>query len=225
MKQALWKRLLSYVFEQHIESTSSEHNPHLYVSLVKGRYQLCTANAIYSYEDLYDNFTEAFKQIDLDAFPVKRVLVLGFGLASVPLILEKRHAKDYEYIGIEIDEEVIYLASKYVIPSLSSPIQLIAADAFHYVPQCQESFDMVIVDLFLDDLIPERFEQEDFLEQLKQLIKPSGMLLYNRLAYNEGDIAKSQHFYDTSFKKVFPDAHYLDVRGNWMLLNRRDFLK
>ena len=56
MKQPLWKRLLSHLFEIHIESTSSEYNPHLYVSLRKGRYQLSTANAIYSFEDLYYNF-------------------------------------------------------------------------------------------------------------------------------------------------------------------------
>ena len=50
MKQPLWKRLVSYLFEIHVESTSSEFNPHLYVSLYKGRYQLSTANAIYSFD-------------------------------------------------------------------------------------------------------------------------------------------------------------------------------
>ena len=55
MKQPLWKRWLSYLFEIHVESTSSDYNPHLHVSLNNGRYQLSTANAIYSFEDLYDN--------------------------------------------------------------------------------------------------------------------------------------------------------------------------
>ena len=82
----LWKRLLSYLFELHIESTSSEHNPHLYVSLKNGRYQLSTANAVYSYGDLYDNFSEAFQQLNLESREIKNVLILGFGLAfaSVP---------------------------------------------------------------------------------------------------------------------------------------------
>ncbi|MEL6944963.1 MAG: hypothetical protein AAFO82_20090, partial [Bacteroidota bacterium] len=48
-----WKRWWSYLSEIHIESAPNEINPHLYVSLRNGRYQLSTANAIYSYEDLY----------------------------------------------------------------------------------------------------------------------------------------------------------------------------
>jgi hypothetical protein len=75
-----WKNLLSYFFEFHIESAPSEVNPHLYVSLSRGRYQLATASAIYSFEDLYDNFFNAFKQINLDENPIKNVLILGLGL-------------------------------------------------------------------------------------------------------------------------------------------------
>ena len=112
MKQPLWKRFLSYLFEIHIESTSSEYNPHLYVSLQKGRYQLSTANAVYSFEDLYDNFSDAFKEIDLDRLNIQNVLILGFGLGSIPIILEQNFKKKYHYTGVEIDEEVLYLAKK-----------------------------------------------------------------------------------------------------------------
>ena len=102
MKQPLWKRWLSHLFVFHIESTSSEYNPHLYVSLRNGRYQLCTANAIYSFEDLYDNFADSFVQLELDKLPGKRVLILGFGLGSIPLILEKLGYTDFEFTGVEI---------------------------------------------------------------------------------------------------------------------------
>ena len=163
MKQPLWKKLLSHVFELHIESTSSEYNPHLYVSLREGRYQLCTANAIYSFEDLYDNFSAAFKQLDLDKISGKNVLLLGFGLASVPIILEKQFHKKYHYTGIEIDEEVIYLANKYAMDELVSSFNLICADAYHFVMQCEEQFDLVIMDVFFDDVIPEQLKVNFFL--------------------------------------------------------------
>ncbi len=224
MKQPIWKKLLSYITELHIESTSSEHNPHLYVSLRDGRYQLCTANAIYSFEDLYDNFSEAFKYIDLDKIEGKNVLILGFGLASVPIILEKQLQKKIHYTGIEIDEEVLYLAHKYVMDELVSSFNLICADAFLYTMQCEEQFDLVIMDVFFDDLIPEKFESVPFLQQLQTLIKPSGLLMYNRLAFNEKDISKTKIFYEEIFSKVFPEGTYLEVKGNWMLLNRKDYL-
>ncbi len=225
MKQPLWKRMLSYLFEIHIESASSEHNPHLYVSLRNGRYQLSTANAIYSYEDLYDNFLEAFKKIDLDKFKIQNVLILGFGLGSIPIILEQNFSKKYHYTGIEIDEEVLYLANKYALPQISSSIELICTDAVNFVKLSTSKYDMITVDLFQDDVIPEQFEQIEFLENLKNHLTSNGILLYNRLAYNEEDIKKSKHFYKDSFLKVFDKGQYLEVNDNWMLLNRKDILK
>ncbi len=225
MKQPLWKRLLSYLFELHIESTSSEHNPHLYVSLRKGRYQLSTANAIYSFEDLYDNFQDAFNEINLDHLNIKNVLILGFGLGSIPIILEQNFEKKYHYTGIEIDEEVLYLASKYAIPGINSGIELVCADAVHYVKSSTTKFDMITVDLFQDDVIPQQFEQLAFLENVKKLLTPTGILLYNRLAFNSEDVKQSKVFYQNAFKKVFDEGTYLEVKDNWMLLNRHDILK
>lgn len=209
----------------HIESAPSEHNPHLYVCLYKGRYQLATANAVYSFEDLYDNFSLSFERIHLDALPIKRVLVLGFGLGSIPLILEKSFNENYEYVVVEIDESVIYLASKYALPELQSAIEMICADAFAYVMQCHEKFDMITMDVFLDDVIPEQFEQANFLERLGELLQPQGILLYNRLAHTADDIKKTRHFYKTHFQPVFQNSSYLEVNGNWMLLNRNDILR
>ncbi len=214
----LWKRLLSYLFELHIESTSSEHNPHLYVSLKNGRYQLSTANAIYSYGDLYDNFSEAFQQLNLEQREIKNVLILGFGLGSIPVILEKMQLQ-YHYTAVEIDEEVVYLASKYVVPHLHSKLEIICADAFAFMHQNNKKYDMIAVDLFLDDIIPDKFQQTDFLNQLKEAIRPNGLLLYNRLNYNDTDHEANKLFYKNTFKTVFEEGRYLEVKGNWMLLN------
>ncbi len=225
MKQPLWKKLVSYITELHIESTSSEYNPHLYVSLRDGRYQLCTANAIYSFEDLYDNFAAAFKQIDFDKLNIENVLVLGFGLASVPILLEKKMGKKYHYTGVEIDEEILYLANKYVMDELESSFDLVCTDAHLYATQCKKQYDLVIMDVFSDDVIPANFEKTPFLNILKNITKEDGLLMYNRLAFNEKDIKKTSIFYENSFSPVFTEGTYLEVKGNWMLLNRKDILK
>ncbi len=73
-----WKYWLSHFMELHIESAPSELNPHLYVSLTRGRLQLCTANAIYSFEDLYDNFSKTFDLFKEEFVPKEEVLILGF---------------------------------------------------------------------------------------------------------------------------------------------------
>ena len=218
-----WKKYLSYLFEFHIESAPSEINPHLYVSLSRGRYQLSTANAIYSFADLYDNFTLTFQQINLPA-DQQEVLILGFGLGSIPYMLEKKFHKTYQYTAVEIDENVLYLANKYTLPELASSITTIPADAFAYAHYSHDKFDMICMDVFLDDLVPENFETVHYLEQLESLLHPNGILLFNKLAANKKDREQAAQFFDL-FKTVFPNGTYLDVNGNWMLVNDKRFLR
>jgi len=223
LKIPFWKYYLSYLFEFHIESAPSEINPHLYVSLRRGRYQLSTANAVYSYADLYTNFKQAFEQINLDQRQIEEVLVLGFGLGSIPYLLEKTFNKKYRYTAIEIDENVLYLANKYALDDIESPISLMPTDAAIFVSYCQEKFDLICMDVFLDDEIPTYFETEDYLQQLKALLNPKGILLFNKLALTKEDIIKCENFLPV-FKKVFPQATYLDVQGNWIFVNRANLV-
>jgi spermidine synthase len=220
VKQPIWKILLSYLTELHIESAPSEINPHLYVSLSKGRYQLSTANAVYSYGDLYDNYRKIFERMNLPNSQIEKVLILGFGLGSVPFMLEKKFEQKYHYTGIEIDENVVYLAEKYVISELNSPIEIYCADAFSFVMQTSEKFDLIAMDVFLDDIIPNNFHSQEFLIALKDLIEENGLLLYNRLSLTEQDQKDTQSFYESEFLTVFPNGTYLDVGGNWMLMNK-----
>lgn len=212
------------MFEFHIESAPSEINPHLYVSLKWGRFQLCTANAIYSFEDKYDNFYNSFEQIDLQKLPGKDVLILGFGLGSIPVMLEKYFNKDYNYTGVEIDESVIYLASKYGIHDLSSYIQIIQSDAYEFLKVNEQKFDLIIMDVFIDDTIPDLMQKEVFLQLITTHLNEGALFMYNRLAYTKEDLKKSNKFYEQIFEKSFSNACFLKVKGNYMLLSSQDFL-
>lgn len=213
------------MFEWHIESAPSEINPHLYVSLHNGRYQLCTANAVYSFEDLYTNFLWAFEHLNLDKAPGKDVLILGLGLGSIPLILEKKFGRNFRYTAVEKDESVIYLAERYGLDSLKAPVSIICADAYAFILQNQEQFSMICMDIFLDDKVPEIFESQAFLEGLRNALAPGGLLLYNRLSDTEKDRRATRHFFERQFLRTFPQGAYLDVGGNWMLLNHKEAVK
>ena len=219
----VWKKYLSYLYEFHIESAPSEINPHLYVSLKNGRLQLSTANAVYSHEDLYLNFQKAFERFQFSHLKGKKVLILGFGLGSIPIILEKLGHKDFEYTGVELDENVIYLASKYIIPKIESNCTLIQADANLFMQQNQEKYDMICMDIFLSDLIPEVFQSAAFLQVLQDSLSPNGLLLFNRLAYTGKDKKDSDRYYHSIFQPQFSDAGKLDIHGNYILTNRANW--
>jgi SAM-dependent methyltransferase len=214
-----WKHLLSYVYEFHIESVGSAINEVLHISYSRGRYQLSTESVIYSFGDLYTNFYYAFDRLDLEKLAIENVLILGFGLGSIPLMLEQNFNQKYTYTGVEIDEEVIYLANKYVTNELDSPIEMICTDAALFIEINDEKYDLICIDLFLDDVIPNQFEQQDFLYNIKNKLSENGILLYNRLALTDKDQLESETFFEMEFLPVFPKGRYLDVDGNWILLN------
>lgn len=220
MKEARWKIWLSYLMELHIESASSSYNPHMYVSLQRGRYQLSTANAVYSHGDLYTNFARTFRRWNWADYSPQEVLLLGLGLGSIPVILSHTHQQRCRFTAVEIDEAVMDLAYRYVLAELENPLEMIVADAAIAVQQLPENnYDLICVDVFDDDTVPEAFETALFLDQAKSLLRPNGTLLFNRLAAKEADKIKSQAFYDETFSTVFPDGRCLDVGGNLMLVS------
>lgn len=221
----LWKKWLSYLVELHIESAPGELNPHLYVSLKKGRFQLCTKNAVYSYEDKYDNFKRIFRQMETDFLEDGDILILGFGLGSIPLLLQQIDLKNLSITGVELDENVIYLASKYALQKIDYPVEIIEADAAIYVKTTFEKYDLIAVDVFVDDLIPDHCCNIEFLEDCKARLTDKGILLFNALAATDEDKELSEQLYFEVFQKAFPNAHLLDVFGNYIFISDKSVLK
>jgi spermidine synthase len=213
-----WKKWLSYIYTITLETTNSELNTLLEVQLSNGRLMLCTENAVYSYSDLYDNFRDAFTALDIKNRTIGDVLVLGLGLGSIPEMLEKNFGRNYYYTCIEADEEVIVLAEKYVLHELKSGMDVVYADAADWIWATEEVFDMICVDIFVDDSTPSVFRESEFLERCNELLSPSGVLIYNCLAYNSTDTENAQKLYDTTFKHAFAQSKIIKLRCNWMLI-------
>lgn len=218
--QADWKIWLSYLVDVPLEKAATTENPSLELCLRKGQYCLSTENAIYSYGLKYDNFRRFFQRFDWSSIPAdSEVLLLGFGLGSVPYLIEKTFKRQFRYVGMELDPVISGWARRYTLPSLQSPVQLETGDAKAYVEICQRQFDLIIVDVFLDDKVPPAFGQTDFLCDLKKLLRKGGLVLFNRLYLLEEDQRETTHFLETAFKAVFPAASAVTVGGNQILKN------
>ena len=215
----LWKKWVSHVVPLTLETAASEQNPELAVMLDRGRLQLLSGNAIYSWDDLYHNFTIAFGALDLEKRPIEDVLILGLGLGSVPYILEKIYERAYHYTAVEWDETVAGLAARYTLSRLKSPVEIITADAGVFLQVTEERYDMIVIDIFEDDRTPEQFETVAFLEACAERLRPNGLILYNRLYNAHRNIVSTQRFFEDTFKNVFPEGEKIDTGGNWILVN------
>lgn len=223
MNHPRWKKILSYFKEVSLERTSSLSNPYLEVLLVKGRHQLVTRDAIYSFDDKYENFNQAFKKINWDLLPGNRVLVLGLGLGSVILLLEKKFNKKFDYTAIEVDTEICRMCNTYTLQNIDSYVEVIPAEAMRFLNTHNESYDMIIMDIFQSAKIPQKFQSENYLELLKSKLNKNGLFLYNRMNITDDDIADNQVFSDTMLK-VFPQMSKMKVKTNLVMINDKAFI-
>ncbi|NBC24833.1 MAG: hypothetical protein GVX78_04370 [Bacteroidetes bacterium] len=223
-KISFWQKIVSYFREIHIESAPSDLNPHLYVSLSKGRFMLSTAKAIYSHGDLYDNFVQTFKRVNWSGLKGRDMLILGYGLGSVPAILEKM-GQSFQYTAIEKDASVIYLASKYTLSDLRSPVHLYEADCKPYLQQQTDSFSVICMDVFVEDEIPKTLTTPDFIALLKSHLSSQGVLFVNTIKpkeeQNEPDHLTS---FQKRLQKAFPKGTFIETGPNAVFVSNSDIL-
>ncbi len=219
-------RWLSYLSEQVLETTASPYNEFLQVRLVRGQYQLVAEDAIYSFGNYYHNFRATFDRLRFDLLPPRAsVLVLGLGLGSIPELLEKTYRHQYEYVAVEIDPVIIQLATEYTLPSFSSPIEVVQADAYQFVQVDERQFDLVCVDVFQDATVPLHLIGAPFLALLEATLRPGGALIFNRLADNAEHREEAQSYFEEYFVKHFPAGEVVNTGGNLMLINEARFVE
>ena len=219
-----WKKWLSYFKEIHLETVTSNQGSDLSVVLSEGRLALMADNAIYSYDDLYINFTVSLQQLDKEWTSNDNVLILGTGLGSIIHIFENELKVCPQFTLVEYDEAVIYLASKYSFPRFKSPINIHLADAYQYLLSCSSKYDLICMDVFVDDRVPNHFESIAFTELLKDRISPDGLCLYNRLYQYTRDKKSTDQFEEENFSKVFPNYGFIEVEGNRVYISDKNYI-
>ena len=209
----------SFLFDTVIEQRSSPLNPVLEIRYYKGRYMLDAAKANYSFGKLHLVFEQAFQKINTVAIGLKNrtinnALILGYGGGSIAHILNG-YNHQISITGIEHDKEVIDLAVKYFHLHDFKNVKLIHADAEEYVRGCDETYDLIAIDLYNDTLVPVQFCNVSFFSELKKLLKKNGIIVFNRMLY--GDKKKEKIALD-DFKKVFPGTYSIYVLDNMLLI-------
>jgi spermidine synthase len=94
--------------------------------------------------------------------------------------LHEEFKSDCHITAIEKDPLIIDAGRKYFNTSRFRNLDIQMTDAFDYVINCKEKFDMVAFDIYIDNEIPSGFETREFLMALKKLIKQNGYLVFNK---------------------------------------------
>jgi spermidine synthase len=179
-----------------IEKITTDFN-YLEVNKRHGRYVLDSEHVNYSFGTLHKVFQKAFQLTKHDLSSFKKALLLGFGAGSVAHILQKELGFEGLITGVEIDAKVIELGGEFFGLNSAQDLRIEICDAFDFVFKEQQNYDLIVVDLFIDHLIPEKFDQIEFLTQLNRLLEKGGMLLYNRMNQSFKDKNRIESFRKT----------------------------
>ena len=188
-----------------IESRKGEVTSYLEVMQSNGKYVLNSENANYSYGGVHVIFDKLFQKIDIKQYNFKKVLLLGMGAGSIIKLLQEKYNINCSITAIEKDEVVIDLAKKYFGINTYKNLNIINADAFDYAASCNETYDLIISDLFVEWDVPKKFASNEYLKSLKRISSNKACIIYNKMT--ELDIHKKE-LIDVSiaFEKVFPNA-------------------
>lgn len=160
----------------------SDFNKVLEIYKVQGRYILDSSHANYSYGSLYKAFQFAFKQISFAHFQPQKILMLGLGAGCVLELLEKYfHTHFYKVLAIEIDPLVVEISKKYFDIQRFNNLTIKILDAKDFIEQTKETFDFIIIDLFIDLEIPEFLFDSKIIQKLQIMTTPNGAILMNTI--------------------------------------------
>jgi spermidine synthase len=197
------KYFLSFLFDVKIETTESILNPFLQVVLRNGRLLLNTYNANYSYGSLQDAFRFVFKKIKIKDKKVKDILVLGCGCGSVAALFNDY--KNIEITGVEADEKVLELYEKFFLQEITSELILVESFAEDFITTCNKTYDLIVVDVFIDIEVPSSIKESSFFQLLQNRLNKNGILIFNFIVLNEKEqieFEKIEAYFKLNYRKL-----------------------
>ncbi|MBI1192395.1 MAG: methyltransferase domain-containing protein [Bacteroidetes bacterium] len=214
-----WSRLRSYGQDVLVEAhpplwQASGALPPLELYLRRNRLMLVSPGAIYSMEERYRSFAGAFERIPR-GFRPGRALILGFGLGSIALILQRLLGLRPALTGVDIDPRVVSMAQRYLPEALLTRTELICTDALSWVPICPNRYELIAVDLFVDTEVPRGCANPAFLTALRRLLTPKGLLFFSRL---EHEPPGSRKEFEQAAATALPGIDSFRVGGNMLYL-------
>lgn len=158
----------------------SDHPYYLELILDKRQLILNSKNANQSNENLKKVFHLFFHHFEVYKMKTEKVLLLGLGLGSVIELLQVKN-KLTNVVSYENNPQIIQWMHRYYETTRLD----IKNQSAEFITEPPANFDLIIVDLFIDQEIPEFLCQLSYWTHLKSLLSPNGILIWNTLIEKE----------------------------------------
>ncbi len=148
---------------------------------------------------------------------VDTCLILGLGGGGMVKVVEK-YWPEAKIVGVDIDPVFVNLGRKYMDLD-DREVDIVIEDAYKYVTRNNKKankYDLVCVDVYVGDRVPEKFKSKEFVEMVKALLSKDGYAVFNRL-YSGDERVEAMKFLD-SLKEVFDKVETVHPEANIMFI-------
>ena len=214
------KKILSYIWPVTAKTIYSDTNGKLEITYYNGKKMLNTKDANYSYGSLQKILEYALSKIEFDN--VKHVLILGLGGGSVISSLRKKFDFNGYIQAVDIDEKIIAIAKNDFNICTSHNLTISKYDAYKFVKKNNKKHDLIIIDLFINNEVPDQFYSAIFCENISKLVNENGYFIFNLGL--KGKMTEKTEQVITYFEKsiYFETSLFKNIEGtNSVLIGRK----
>jgi spermidine synthase len=169
--------LLSYFSPVAIAHSSSSFNKSIDVIERFSKYELYVNGIQQSGPYTIRLWKNGLKDVIIHSL-VKQILVLGVGGGTLFPMLHKRFPEAH-ITAVDIDHEIISFYKKYFAADTNSYTTLVCKDARGFIKSTKQRFDLIIVDLYIGNDVPEFVTEKSFFTTINKNISPAGNVLVN----------------------------------------------
>ena len=142
--------------------------------------------------------------------PPQNILLLGTGGGSLIHFLKFQYPH-CQLVSVDQDAELQELMhDKMLLPRASKNLDYVNEDAEHFVFQCNQQFDLILVDIFSGYQSPDWLLHTSSIKQIHDLISDQGAVGYNLLIESKH---ASKLFYRNLARVFSQQTLYLPVEG------------
>jgi spermidine synthase len=107
-----------------------------------------------------------------------RIAMIGLGGGSLAKFCY-RHLPHADLTVVEINPHVIALRERFLVPPDGARFRVVQDDGAHFVANTPERFDVLMVDAFDAERMPEALGTRRFYDDCADVLRPAGLLVVN----------------------------------------------
>ncbi len=196
-------KILSFFIPINVTKKKSAISKSIEVTWNNGQLVLDSKNTNYSYGSLQRILRKGLKYIGFERIKsFENILILGVAGGSVIKTLVDEIKFKGKITGVELDAEIIKIANSFFKLNEIQNLEIIIDDAFEYVLKIKVKYDLIVIDIFQDTIMPNFLFEDFFINRINFLLNINGFILFNTMVINE-----KEQIRNIDYKKKF-DKNY-----------------